>query len=89
MEAFFGEGSGNLRETGRGNKVEDTEVPMQDVRDVRREASRLRRELESLQDGGVIDVKNAKVACRKMLVFDIPGEITEASAKARENTSLE
>lgn len=90
LEAFFGEGSGNLRETRSGrSRVEDTEVPVQDIRDVSREASRLRRDLENLQAGGTIDVENAKRACYKMVIFDIPKEVTEASAKARGNASLE
>lgn len=89
LKAFFAGSGGNLREMGRGTGVEDTEVPTQDIQDVGQEASRLRRELENLQPGSVIDVENAKVACGKMIIVDIPRELTEASARTRKDMTLD
>ena len=85
LEAFFKKGTGALRAAHRSQALGDTEVPLQDVRDIETEGARLQGELRMLPEGGSINVQKAKEACEKVAVFEIPLSVLPVSTSDATN----
>lgn len=72
LAAFFAKDGTNLKTSKVGYLVEDSEVPLQDVHAVSKEATRLKEELRELRQGAQIDLRESKVACNRMAIFKCP-----------------
>lgn len=64
--------------TPRSRIFGDTEVPSQDLQDIKLAAMNLRQELRSLPENALISTEEAESVCRKVAVLDVPASLSGA-----------